>query len=566
MERVLVIPRRAFLKGAAGAAGLVALGACTSDPPPDRQGVADSEGPTIRIQGGMFGLPNPFNYIAAPGYWRMSFVFDTLLWPDATGEQLPWLASSHERSDDGLVHTLELREATWHDGTRLTARDVVFTFEYFDANSLSPLSIAAPRSIAEITQTGERGVEFRLGHPDVNFEQAVLGSLPVIPEHVWADIADPQAATDEETLIGTGPYRLVDRDDAQGRLAFDSNDDFFLGPPYVRRIEMIWVDSTQEPQNVRAGELDGGQASVEGVRNEVIDPFRDDPAFGVIEHETSFAFPMFWNASQGGALADLQFRRAFLMAIDREDIIERLLTGNGAVGNPGFLPPGHPYHVEVEQYAYDPEAANALLDEAGYPRGPDGMRRDADGTPLQFTLSTHDTVPPALPDLVVANLEEVGVGLEQQIVDLPRLFGMKTQATYDIIMYLYPGPVGTTTNGDPDILRPVFHSDPPNRLYAAEGYENAELDELLERQYVTLDEDERHEIIAQVQEIVARDLPLCILYYTTMFFVYREDVFDAWYYTPGGFGPGIPDAYNKHAFVTGRTTGLEIRRPGQPLT
>lgn len=551
------LPRRVFLQGAAGAVGAVLLGSCTASR--DEGGAAaGAGGPTVRIQGGQFGLPTPFNYIAAPGYWRMSYLFDTLLWADAAGEPMPWLAASHERSDDGLVHTLELRDAAWHDGTPLIAQDVVFTFEYFDAQTLSPLAIAAPRSIDAITATGERTVEIRLAHPDVNFSKAVLGSVPIIPEHVWADIDNPQAELSDEALVGTGPYRLVDRDDAQGRLAFDANPDYFLGAPYVSRIEMVWVDD--EIVAVRAGELDGGQAPVEGVRNEVIGPFRDDPAFGVLEQETAFAFPLFWNLERGGALADVRFRRAFLMAIDREDIVERLLTGNGAPGNPGFLPPGHPYHVDVEQYAYDPQAAESLLDEAGYERGPDGMRLNADGTPLELTLSTHDTVPPALPELVAANLEAVGIRLEQQIVDLVRLFGMKTQGTFDLLMYLYPGPVGTTPNADPDILRPVYHSNPPNRLYAASGYERDGLDELLERQYRTDGEDERRELVAEIQQIVAEDLPLTILYYTTMFFVYRQEAFDGWYYTDGGFGPGIPDAYNKHALVTGQKTGMDIRR------
>lgn len=556
-----LIPRRKFLWGAAGAVGVVMLGACNREEGPDG-GDGEGRGPIVRIQGGQFGLPTPFNYLAAPGYWRMHFLFDTLLWADATGEQLPWLASSYEQSDDGLVYTLELREVSWHDGTPLTARDVAFTYDYFAQNILSPLAIASPRGVEEVIELDDRTVEIHLVEPYVNFRQAVLGSVPIIPEHVWAAIDDPQSATGDEALMGTGPYRLVHRDDAQGRLAFDANDDYFLGSPYVRRIEMVWVED--EVLAVRAGELDGGQAPVEGVRNELIDPFRESPDFGVLEQETSFAFPLFWNMDRGGALADVAFRRACLMAIDRDDIIRRLLTGNGAPGNPGFLPPGHPYQVDVEQYAYDPEAANALLDEAGYPRtGPDGVREDADGNPLRFVLSTHDTVPPALPELMAANLADIGVEIEQQIVDLVRLFGFKTQANYDMLFYLYPGPVGTTPNGDPDMLRPIYHSDPPNQLYAAQGYGNPELDDLLDLQARTADEAERHEIVAEIQQIVARDLPMTILYYTTMFFVYRSDVFDGWYYTDGGFGPGIPDAYNKHALVTGQRTGLEIRESTQ---
>ena len=66
--------------------------------------------------------------------------------------------------------------------------------------------------------------------------------------------------------------------------------------------------------------------------------------------------------------------------------------------------------------------------------------------------------------------------------------------------------------------------------------------------------------MGQIQRTVAEDLPALMLYYTTFFYAYRKSVFDQWYYTPGGFGPGLPDIYNKHAYITGRKTGLETRK------
>ncbi|MDQ3973165.1 MAG: ABC transporter substrate-binding protein [Actinomycetota bacterium] len=554
-----LIGRRAFLRGVAGVVGAATLTRCAPGGGMDGGASGVVGRPTIRVQGGSFGFPSPFAYIAAPGYWRMSYLFDTLLWPDASGRQLPWLASSYDRSDDGMVHRLALRNATWHDGTPLTPRDVVFTFDYFASQHLSPLAIAAPRSVAKAVETGERTVEIRLEHPDANFTQAVLGSVPIIPEHVWSKIDDAQIASGDEALIGTGPYHLQSRSEAHGRELYVANDDFFLGTPFVQRIEMTPVDD--ELVAVRAGQLDGGQAPVEGARNDVLDPFRQDPAFGVISNQTAFAFPLYFNLRRGGALADVRFRQACLMAIDREDLVQRLLTGNGTVGSAGFLPPGHPYHVEVDPYNYDPGAANRLLDDAGYRRtSPDGVRQGPDGAPLRFTLVVHDTVPPALPELVAANLRQVGVDVDRQVVDLVRLFGIKTGATYDLLINLYPGPAGTTPNGDPEILRPVYHSQPPNQLYAATGYANPEVDRLLDRQLTTLDPAERKEMVGEIQRIVARELPVAVLYYTTMFFAFRKQVFDQWYYTTGGFGPGIPDAYNKHAFVTGQKTGLQIRQ------
>jgi ABC-type transport system substrate-binding protein len=130
--------------------------------------------------------------------------------------------------------------------------------------------------------------------------------------------------------------------------SYVAKDDYFLGTPYVRRIEMIPADDPLT--SLRVGQLDGAATAAAGARSEVLAPFRDDPEYGIAEREIGFCFPLFFNLSRGGALADLRFRRACLHAIDRQDMVGRLLTGNGEVGSQGFLPPSHDF--------YNPEVVN----------------------------------------------------------------------------------------------------------------------------------------------------------------------------------------------------------------
>ncbi len=552
--------RRTFLKGMAGVAGGVLLGGCNGNG--NGGGRAGGPRPTVRVESWtQLGYPSPFRYTAGPGYWRMSLMFDTLTWPDSTGEQLPWLASSYRRSDDGLRYTVDLRQVTWADGRPVTARDVAFTYEYYTTQTFTPLLVGVPRDVADVAVTGDRSLEFRLDRPDVTFLQQVLGTMPIVPEHVWSKIADPMAAEGPETLMGTGAYTLASRDEAQDRESYQARDGYFLGPPFVRRIDMIPAEDGLTA--LRVGQLDAAAAPEEGATNAVLAPFRDEAQYGIVSQEAGFGFPLFFNMTKGGALADVRFRRACLHAIDREDMVKRLLTGNGQVGSAGWLPPPHPYYDPgVRSYPFDRAEAERLLDEAGYRRsGRGGNRTNPDGSPLRLVLYLPDLVPIALAELTANSLEAVGVDVDLQRIDLVRLFGVKAQGAFDLAITLYPGPAGIGPMGDPEILRTVYDSKAPNSFHKAAGYANPEVERLLDAQRATLSVEERKPLVGRIQRIVAEELPVAMLYYTTLFYAYRRNVFDQWYFTPGGFGPGLPDVYNKHPYITGSKRGLEVRRP-----
>lgn len=544
--------RRAFVRGSAATALALGLGSCSGSPPAPEA--------TVRLAGGFFGFPSPFAYIAGPGYVQMSFLYDTLVWKDASGRMIPWLAERWKRSADGLSYTFELRsDIRWHDGRPLTADDVAFTFRYFARQPLGPLIVAQPFGVAEARATGASTVEIGLERPTVTFLESVAGSVPIIPRHIWSSIEDAPRAQELDVLVGSGPYRVASYSPGEGATLYVANSSYFLGPPYVRRIELRPVDD--ELTALLAGEIDVADTPAEGVPPSTLATLRDDPDFAVVQSVGGFTFPLIFNLGRGGALADRRFRRACATAIDRGAIVQRLLGGNGQPGNPGFLPPDHPFAVEVEQYPFDPRAANRLLDEAGYRRsGPDGRRADRDGAPLELEILTANAPVPPVLDLLVAALSAVGVQLRPRSVDLPTLFGRTQSGANEIALTLYPGPGGTAPDADPDTLRTFYSSRVEGRLQGAQGYADRELDRLAERQLVTSDVADRRRLLARMQAIVARDVPALPLYYPTLFSVFRRSAFDQWYPTPGGFAGGLPGVLNKQALVTGAKTGVQIHR------
>lgn len=559
------VDRRDFLRGGLGAAGALLLGRYA------RPGAAGAlrprvgpasrvARPTVRLGFGAFGFPSPFASNGGPGYQQMSLIYDTLLWKDGSGKLRPWLAKSVQRSADGLVFTFELRDVKWSDGMPLTPDDVVFTFDYYKAQeSLSPpIIIQPPRGVAKVTATGPKTVEVTLDSPMVTFTEQVAGALPIIPQHVWSSVSgDPSEAQDLSVLVGSGAFRLDSYNGDQGALLYIARDDYFLGRPFVKRIEMN--PTGDELAALMAGDIDAGGSFTTGLRPEALAPFRNDASFGVISEKGNFTSPLYWNLKRGGALADAKFRQACARAINRKDIVQRFTGGNGEPGNPGFLAPTNPFYVKVkDQYAFDRKAADRLLDAAGYKRGGGGARQGPDGAPLSFELLTaNDPQSTGLADVVKASLNAVGIELTIKAVQIgPQLFGTKLSGNYDMAILVYPGPAAGGPNADPDLLRQLFSSKSGSGLTAASGYQNAEFDDLAEKQLTTSDEAERKKIVAQMQEIVARDIPVLPLYYEDTFQIFRKKVLDSWYFTPGEFPVALN---NRQQFITGRKTGLKIR-------
>jgi len=218
----------------------------------------------LHLAGGDAGFPSPFAYSRGPGYVQMSYIYDTLLWTDASGRQLPWLASRVRRSSDGLTYTFELRDnVRWHDGRPLTPADVVFTFDYYAKQTLSPEIIAMPvPGIAEVKATGPRTVEFRLKAPIATFLGfGGAGAVPIVPKHIWESIDHAAMATDPKVLVGSGPYRLKSYSGGDGSYLYTANDDYFLGKPFVKRIENRPVGDPLTA--LKSGEIDA--ATVLGV-------------------------------------------------------------------------------------------------------------------------------------------------------------------------------------------------------------------------------------------------------------------------------------------------------------
>jgi peptide/nickel transport system substrate-binding protein len=537
------------------AVAVTLLAACSPAAPAPEQARSTPTGlPVLRMVGEDYGYPQPYAFSRGPGHVLASYVFDTLIWHDADG-LVPWLATEWQPSADGKTWVFRLRPGVrWHDGRPFTADDVVFTFQYLKEHPNSWWA-SQIELIEGVQPRGDDQVAISLARPYAPFLTQIAASVLIFPRHVWERVGDPTRFTAPEATIGTGPYRLSQYDQTQGTYLFDANPDFFLGEPYVKRLEL--VPAPNQLLALQQGQIDAAGAGTQDVpTDEVLAPFQDSGKFGTITAPREWTVGLFFNGARDGALADARFRRAVAYALDYPDLVARVLHGKGVPGNPGHVAPTSEwYNADVPRYTHDVARARQLLDEADYrDRDGDGVREAPDGRPLRFELTYTDWDSPRNAELIRGYLQAVGIAATPRIMDRTARDAAAAEGRYDLILVGFGG-----LGGDPDGLRAKFDSRSRMRSFnRVQGYHNPRFDELASQQVAEVDPARRKQIVDAMQAILAQDVPLLSLYHPQDVWIYRKGTLEDWYFASGWYGGGTNGSY-KHVLVTGQKTGTTIR-------
>jgi peptide/nickel transport system substrate-binding protein len=507
----------------------------------------------LRLAGGDFGYPSPFGYIRGPGMIQTSYLFDTLLWTDSTGKPIPWLATKWERSADGLEWRFSLRRGVkWHDGEPLTADDIAFTFQYMTEGPGRKAPVLHARGLSQIVENvkveAPDQVIFRLRRPFAPFEESIAEKLFIIPKHIWSDVDDPLKYRSAKALIGSGPYQLKSFDETAGSYLYVANDSYFLGPPVVRRLE--FVPAPDQLLALQRREIDAADLLEEATPDQQVRSLARN--FQELSGSGDWNLALHFNLAKGFPFNDKRFRQAIAYAVNRRDLIKRLLFGRGEPGSPGGLAPGHPYAAKgLPAYDWNPARAAMLLDEIGIKDlDKDGIRELPDGSRFRPELQTSARFTIKSAELVKEYLRHIGIEVVIKAQDRASADAAAESGNYAMALVGYGGIMA-----DPDFLREHYSSASKSRsFFSAYGYDNPNFDKLAAKQLISVDPNDRRKIVAEMQRIIADDLPIISLYVPYRLTLYNQRVFEDWYYTPG-CSP-CRGTRNKHMFVTGKKTGF----------
>ncbi len=482
---------------------------------------------TIADPTGDWGYPSPYgHYSRGPGYVRMSLIFDTLVWKDQNG-YVPALAESWQLEDDAYVFNLR-KNVTWQDGEPFTAEDVVFTVDYIKEH---PYQWVNSKPVKSAEALDDYTVKLNLNGSYAPFLDMVAGTLPILPKHIYENVANPAEFLDEGALTGTGPYRLVDYNKAEGTYLYDANEDYYLGAPKVKQLKFVKVSNEMAAAALEKGDVDAATVPPEMAEElekkglVVLKGSHDGITKIMVNHKKE-------------PFSDARFRQALYYAIDRQALVDTALRGYGIIASPGlFALDSDWYNPDVEEYAYDPAKTEELLGELGYTK--DGQYFSKDGQALEMEMLVTATNERA-GEMIKQQLEQAGFKVSLRSVDSKTLDSLAGEWNFDLALNSHGG-----MGGDPEILNRIIGEG--YTFNSARYTEDQKLNDLLDQGVSEMDTDDRRELIDEIQVVYAQDLPALPLYYADSYWAHDGKV--DMYYTKQGIANGIPIAQNKLAFV-----------------
>jgi peptide/nickel transport system substrate-binding protein len=354
--------RRRFLSSAAGGVALLAaaplLAACGSGSaaaqaaptgPPRRGG-------TLRVGvtgGGSADTLDPHIPATNPDIARVINLYEPLLYRDHDFKLELLVASSVTSSADARTWTAVLRDGVrFHDGRAVTPADVVATFRRITDPKAPKSGAASLTMLADIVPTGPRTVEFRLSEPATAFDDLLAQySLGIVP-----------ADFDPAKPIGTGPFKAGSFT-AGLQSVFTRNEYYWRpGEPYLD--ELILIDFADDDARINAL-LSSQVDAIDQVPVALIDVLQSDSRIKVLTSETGTWLPFTMRVDRP-PFDDARVRQALRLIVDREQMINQVLSGQGRIGNDLYAPFDPDFASELPQRRQDIAGARRLLAAAGH--------------------------------------------------------------------------------------------------------------------------------------------------------------------------------------------------------
>ncbi|GAB3267686.1 ABC transporter substrate-binding protein [Arthrobacter pigmenti] len=466
--------RRNILGGGMALGLGAALTACGGSPAVEQLGAPTGppkHGGTLRVGlagGGAADTLDAHLPVSTTDIARVVSLYESLLYRDENFDLKPLLATKATPSSDAMTWTVELRKGVkFHDGRPMTGRDVAATFARI-TDPDDPKSGASSLGVLDkVAVINDHRVEFRLNTPVATFDDS-LGqyALGIVPEDY-----------DPATPIGTGPFKYKSFTPGQ-RSVFSRNNDYWLrDQPYLDGVEILNFDDSDAMINALLSTQVDAIGQIPLALLEVLDT---DPRIDILNSETGMWMP-FTMRTDKKPFDDVRVRQAFRYAVDREQMIEQVLSGHGTVANDLYAPFDPGYADKLPQRKQDIKKAKELLAEAGYP----------DGIDVELVTAPIQAGAVAAAQVFAQQAKDAGINVNIRRVDTTTFFGD------NYLKWTFAQSFWYTRNFLPQANNCALPDSPFNEVH----FNNSKFMALYHEARSTIDEEQRNKLIAEAQTI-----------------------------------------------------------------
>lgn len=442
-----------------------------------------------------------------------TLMFNSLVKKNDQFEYVGELAREIQESADGAAITFLLQDnVKFHNGKILTAADVKYTFDkLFESNGAKAAAFydtvngQKAAHITAVETPDEKTVVVRIARPALkNQLLANLVPVSIIPD-------GSEVGTQESNIkppAGTGPYKFGSFDSVQGVVEVDAFDEYWEGAPNIPKVQV----KTLADANALQAELKSQIVDIApGVVNLAPDTFKSleqDQNLQVLKFSGSNIQYLGFN-TEAAPLNNVTVRQAIAYAVNREKIVNDLLLGQATVAH-SILPEESWAFNAGTKYAFDPNKARQLLDEAGFrDTNGDGLR---EMPKVSFKISSGNQAVSQYAQFIQNYLTEVGIPVEIESLEFQTMLQQLQRGQYQMTTGRWVG-----GNQDPIFLRDLFaSSEIPNEARASRNrsrYANKEVDQFLNQAINATDRAQAGQFYKQAQDIINREVPMLPLWY-----------------------------------------------------
>jgi peptide/nickel transport system substrate-binding protein len=414
-----------------------------------------------------------------------------------TGLAQSWVYSEDMRS---ITYTIR-KDAKWHDGTPVTAEDIVFTVKQIkDPANKSPLSQQI-RYVKDVKAIGVREVRFTFDK--VYADELLNSNIRPIPKHkIEKETGNLQISDFSFNPVGDGPYKL--KEWRQGDwVELVANPDYFRGRPPLDRIVFYFPSSVEELMDeIKLGVIDIAY-DLPPAKYDTIKGYRT-----IVSPGEAYTY-MGWNLNR---FKDKKLREALSMAIDRRGIITKLLKGHAENLNGPITPEHWAYNPKIKGIKYDKEKAKELIEQLGYSK----RRRGKFYSNLKVLILVEEGNPirSKVADSIALDLRSIGVNATVEELRGSRLISRLLNHDFDA--YILGWNVEKAFNP-----LSIWGS---RGDYNFVGYKNKRVDKLIREALLSLDREKAKKAWYEFQEIIADDLPYTFLYAPKTITLVKKDI------------------------------------------